>query len=144
MHEVYNVVVLNSEYINCDALTLLVGWHEGHPDSQDFQPMCHDPPTSHTDEQMTCDSKTALCTVVDRTVKTEWWGAGMVICLGQGADLDIGHLMPLSLCFLLQLVKYIQICFTFLVLTHPGSRGQSAGKWVLLLIIFLYPASFAL
>jgi len=28
-------------------------------------------------------------------VKTEWWGAGMVICLEQGADLHMAQLMPL-------------------------------------------------
>jgi len=26
-----------------------------------------------------------------------WWGAGMVICLGQGADLHMAQLMPLPL-----------------------------------------------
>jgi len=30
----------------------------------------HDPPTSQTDGQTTCDSKTALCTVLHRAVKT--------------------------------------------------------------------------
>ena len=29
--------------------------------------------------------------------KTEWWGAGMVICLERGADLCMAHLMPLPL-----------------------------------------------
>jgi len=29
--------------------------------------------------------------------KTEWWGAGVVICLERGADLHIAQLMPLSL-----------------------------------------------
>jgi len=29
--------------------------------------------------------------------KTEWWGAGMVICLQRGADLHITQLMPLPL-----------------------------------------------
>jgi len=45
--------------------------------------------------------------------KTEWWGAGMVICLGQGADLHMVQLMPLPItasCF-----SKIQIGFTFLV-----------------------------
>ena len=37
------------------ALTLLVGWQEGHPAGK----------------------------------KTEWWGAGVVICLEQGADLHM-------------------------------------------------------
>ena len=29
--------------------------------------------------------------------KTEWWGAGMVICLERGADLHMAQLMPLPL-----------------------------------------------
>jgi len=29
--------------------------------------------------------------------KTEWWDAGMVVCLGQGADLHMAQLMPLPL-----------------------------------------------
>jgi len=43
------------------ALTLLVGWQEGHP-----------------------------------ACKKEWWGAGMVICLEQGADLHMAHCHSLS------------------------------------------------
>jgi len=29
--------------------------------------------------------------------KTEWWGAGMVICLERGADLHMAQMMPLPL-----------------------------------------------
>jgi len=32
-----------------------------------------------------------------RPVKTEWWDAGMVMCLAQGADLHMAQLMPLPL-----------------------------------------------
>jgi len=49
--------------------------------------------------------------------KTEWWSAGMVICLERGADLHMAQLMPLPLtvsCF-----STIQIDFIFLVLPHP-------------------------
>jgi len=45
--------------------------------------------------------------------KTEWWGAGMVICLERGADLHTAQLMPLPLavsCF-----SKIQTGFTFLL-----------------------------
>jgi len=45
--------------------------------------------------------------------KTEWWGAGVVICLERGADLHMAQLMQLPLtvsCF-----SKIQIGFTFLV-----------------------------
>jgi len=51
--------------------------------------------------------------------KTEWWGAGMAICLERGADLHMAQLKPLPLtvsCF-----SKIQIGFTFLVLAHLGS-----------------------
>ena len=60
--------------------------------------------------------------------KTEWWVAGVVICLERGADLHMAQLMPLPLtvsCF-----SKIQIGFTFLVPAHPGSPGQRAVKWV--------------
>ena len=32
-----------------------------------------------------------------RPVKTEWWGAGVVICLERDADLHMAQLMPLPL-----------------------------------------------
>jgi len=35
--------------------------------------------------------------------KTEWSGAGMVICLEQGADLHMAEQMPLPLTVLLQI-----------------------------------------
>jgi len=59
-----------------------------------------------------------------RPVKTEWLGAGMVICLERDADLHTAQLMPLPLtvsCF-----SEIQIGFTFLVLAHPGNPGKRA------------------
>ena len=52
----------------------------------------------------------------------------MVVCLEQGADLQLrmAQLMPLPLtvsCF-----SEIQIAFTFLVPAHPGSPGKRAVK----------------
>jgi len=58
--------------------------------------------------------------------KTEWWDAGVVICLEQGADLHMAQLMPLPLavsCF-----SKIRISFTFLVPAHLGSPGKGAVK----------------
>ena len=52
----------------------------------------------------------------------------MVSCLERGADLHMAQLMPLPLtvsCF-----SKIQIGFTFLVLAHLGSPGQTAVKRV--------------
>jgi len=50
--------------------------------------------------------------------KTEWWGAGMVICLERGADLHMAQLMPLPLT--LSCFSKIQIGFT---LSGTGSPG---------------------
>jgi len=55
-------------------------------------------------------------------------GAGVVVCLEQGADLHTAQLMPLPLtvsCF-----SKIQIGFTFLVPAHLGSPGKRAVKRV--------------
>ena len=68
--------------------------------------------------------------------KTEWWGAGMVICLERGADLHMAHLMPLPLtvsCF-----SEIQIGFIFLVPAHLGSPRQRAVKWVCVCVCVVY------
>ena len=49
--------------------------------------------------------------LVGRQEKTEWWGAGVVICLERGANLHMAQLMPLPLtvsCF-----NKIQIACTF-------------------------------
>jgi len=51
--------------------------------------------------------------------KTEWWGAGMVVCLERGAELHVAQLMPLLLT--VSCSSKIQIGFTFLVLAHLGS-----------------------
>jgi len=61
-----------------------------------------------------------------RPVKTERWGAGVVICLERGADLHKAQLMPLPLT--VSCSSKIQIGFTFLVPAHLGSPGQRAIK----------------
>jgi len=60
--------------------------------------------------------------------KPEWWGTGMVICLERDADLNMAQLMPLILT--VSRFGKIQIGFTFLVLTHPGSPRKRAVKCV--------------
>ena len=68
--------------------------------------------------------------------KTEWWGAGMVICLERSADLRMAQLMPLPLtvsCF-----SKILIGFTFLVPAHPGSLEQRAVKWACVCVHYYY------
>ena len=61
------------------------------------------------------------------------WGAGVVVCLEQGASLHMAQLMPLLLtvsCF-----SKIQIGFTFLVPAHLGSPGKRAVKRVCVCIV---------
>ena len=77
--------------------------------------------------------------------KTEWWGAGMVICLERGADLHLAQLMPLPLtvsCF-----SKIQIGFTFLVSAHMGSPRKRAANRVCVSYLGLFyrnlPLSYA-
>jgi len=68
--------------------------------------------------------------------KTEWWGAGMVICLEHMAQL-----MPLPLT--VSCLSEIQIGFTFLVPAHPGSPGKRAVKRVCV-CVFLWKISSGL
>ena len=66
--------------------------------------------------------------------KTEWWGAGVVICLERDADLHMAQLMPLPLtvsCF-----SEIQIGFTFLEPAHPGCPGKRAIKRVCVCVCY--------
>ena len=82
-------------------------------------------------------------------VKTEWWGAGVIICLERGAlevflndmryinprftylltYLLMAQLMPLPLT--VSCSSKIQIGFTFLVPAYPGCPGKEAVKWLL-------------
>ena len=73
-----------------------------------------------------------------RPVKTEWLGAGVVVCLQQGADLHMAQLMPLPL--IVSCFSEIQIGFTFLVPAHPGSPGKRAVKQVCVCVCI--PISF--
>ena len=131
------------------ALTLLVGWQKRHPtcenvlrlfpkivSSDSFSALKH--VVNHLAREKLvhiCFTElafSALMLLVGRQEghparkKTEWWGAGVVLCLDRGADLHTAQLVPLPLtvsCF-----SKIQIGFTFLVLAHLGSPGQRAVK----------------
>jgi len=59
---------------------------------------------------------------------SEWWGAGVVICLERGADLHMTQLMPLPPT--VSCSSKIQIGFTFLVPAYPGCPGKEAIKWL--------------
>jgi len=57
--------------------------------------------------------------------KTEWWDAGVVMCLGQGADLHMPQLMPLALTISVNWDWFYLPGFTFLVPAHPDSPGRN-------------------
>ena len=60
--------------------------------------------------------------------KTEWRGAGVVICLERNADLHMAQLMPLPL--IVSCFCKVQVCLIFLVPAHLGSPRKRAVKWV--------------
>ena len=63
-------------------------------------------------------------------VKTEWWVAGVVICLERGADLHMAQLIPLPLT--VSRFSKIQIGLTFLVPAHAvvPEKGPLTGVCV--------------
>jgi len=66
-----------------------------------------------------------------RPVKTEWWGAGVVICLEQGAYLHMAQLMPLPLtvsCFSKILSGTGLPAFSALTLLVGRQEGHPACK----------------
>jgi len=73
--------------------------------------------------------------------KTEWWGAGVVVSLERGADLQMTQLMPLPLT--ISCSSKIQIGFTFLVQAHLGSAGQRAVKRVCMCVCYLEKNAFS-
>jgi len=77
-----------------------------------------------------------------RLVKTEWWGAGVVVCLKRGADLHMAQLIPLPLT--VSCVSKIQTGFIFLVPAHPGSPGKRAVRWCMLLYFCYGPNTSAI
>jgi len=54
--------------------------------------------------------------------KTEWWGAGMVICLEQGADLHMAQLMPLPLT-----ISLLTLLLTLCGLTSQKTHQEGLG-----------------
>jgi len=89
-----------------------------------------------------CSNFSALTLLVGRQEghpackKTEWWGAGVVICLERGADFQMAQLMPLRLT--VSCCTKIQIGFTFLVPADLGSPGKGAVKPVCVMLKLCY------
>jgi len=71
--------------------------------------------------------------------KTEWRGAGVVICLERNADLHMAQLMPVLL--IVSCFCKIQIGFTFLVPAHPSDPRKTAVKRLCVCGVFKLPAT---
>jgi len=65
--------------------------------------------------------------------KTEWWDAGVAICLERDADLRMVQLMSLPL----TVSCFSKIRFIFLVPAHLDSPGETAVKQVCVCVFFL-------
>jgi len=73
--------------------------------------------------------------------KTEWWGADVVICLDQGADLHMVQLMALPL--IVSCFSKIHIGVTFLVPAHPDKGPLNGCVSVCVCVTYYYFASAA-
>ena len=63
-----------------------------------------------------------------RPVKTEWWGAGVVICLERGADLHIAQLMPLPLTVSCFSKIQIDLPFWYWLTRVVPDKGPFSGR----------------
>ena len=67
--------------------------------------------------------------LIEKKNRLKWQDAGVVMCLGQGADLHMTQLMPppLTVSFSSKLNPdwFYLPGFTFLVPDHPGSTGHN-------------------
>jgi len=75
-------------------------------------------------------------------VKTEWWGAGVVICLERSADLHMAQLMPLPHCHPLSLAPVksrFVLPFWYRLTSLVPDKGPLSGckrmyGWVIIII----------
>jgi len=62
--------------------------------------------------------------------KTEWWDAGMVMYLGQGADLHMAQLMPLLLTISCSSKSRLVVPFWYLVTQVVPDKIQKSSKTI--------------
>ena len=63
-------------------------------------------------------------------VKTEWWDAGVVICLGQSADLHMAQLMSLPLTVSCSSKSRLVLPFWYQLTRVVPDKIQRAVKWL--------------
>ena len=59
--------------------------------------------------------------------KTEWWGAGVVICLERGADLHMAQLMPLPPLSLAPVKSRLDLPFWYRLTWVVPDKGPLSG-----------------
>jgi len=74
-------------------------------------------------------------------VKTEWWGVGMVICLGWAADLHMAQLIPLLLT--VSCSRKSRLVLVFLLPAYPGSAGQNPESHKMVVVVVWYRSTLA-
>jgi len=78
--------------------------------------------------------------------KTEWWNAGMVVCLGRDADLHMAQLMPLPLTTSCSSKSRLALLSLFYLsgtgsAAQPSSPGQSPRGRKTVVVVTLTPTS---
>ena len=66
--------------------------------------------------------------------KTEWWGAGVVVCLEQGADLHMAQLMPLHSLSLASVQSRLVLPFGYRITWVVPEKGPLNGCVCVLLV----------
>ena len=62
--------------------------------------------------------------------KTEWWDAGVIMCLSQGADLHIAQLMPLPLTISCSSKSRLVLSFWCQLIWVVPDKIQRTIKWL--------------
>jgi len=78
-----------------------------------------------------------------RPVKSEWWGAGMVICLGQGADLHMAQLMSLPLTHSCFSKSCLVLAFWYWLTWVVPDKGPLSGCFCVLNVSASTPWEFS-
>ena len=68
--------------------------------------------------------------------KTEWWDAGMVMCLGKGADLYMAQLMPLPLTISCSSILRLVLPFWCWLTQVVSDKIQEGHKTVVCVYVF--------
>jgi len=75
---------------------------------------------------------------VGKKKKTEWWDAGVVICLGRGADLHVAQLMPLLLNVSCSSKSQLVLPFWYQLTRVVPDKVQGGGHKTVVVVVVVY------